>query len=63
MNAPPNVSTTPSASPPMMAPGMLPNPPMMLAANALSEISAPIPTLTNSTGATRIPASPPSAAE
>jgi hypothetical protein len=33
----------------------------MLAANALRAIVEPMPTVTNSTGATRMPASPPSA--
>ena len=41
---------------------MLPKPPMMLAANAFNATTAPMPTLTNSTGATSTPASPPSAA-
>ena len=51
------------ARPPMMAPGMLPKPPMMLAAKALRATTAPIWTLTNRTGATRMPAMPPRAAE
>jgi hypothetical protein len=62
MYAAPSVSATPSDNPPMIAPGMLPNPPMMLAANAFSATTCPIPTLTNSTGATSTPAIPPSAA-
>ena len=53
----------PSASPPMMAPATSPKPPMMVAAKALSAIVDPIWIETNSTGATRIPARPPSTAE
>ena len=54
---------TPSASPPMIAPATSPNPPMMVAAKAFSAIVEPIWIETNSTGATRMPASPPSTAE
>src|ERR1700730_17494947 len=45
-----------------MAQVTLPKPPTMLAAKALSAIEEPIPTVTNSTGPTSMPASPPSMA-
>ena len=47
----------------MMAPATSPKPPMMVAANAFSAIVEPIWIETNRTGATRMPASPPSTAE
>ena len=46
----------------MIAPVTSPKPPMMVAAKALSAIVEPIWIETNSTGATRMPATPPSTA-
>ena len=52
----------PIAKPPRIAPATSPKPPMIVAAKAFSAIVEPIWIETNSTGATRMPASPPSTA-
>jgi hypothetical protein len=56
-----SASAIPMASPPTMAPGMLPMPPMTIAASALSSGASPICGKIRNSGPSSAPPSPPSA--